>query len=554
MEDSIAARRKAQKLARDGRVEKAIEAMDRVLEKGEVDPYDHVFRGDLLVRGQRLEDGINAFHEAVDAYDRVGLFRNAIAVGKKILRADPAQARTYQRLGELCAKEGLIGDSISHFLAFLDKSGGEVPGEEFVETLERVVTIGDQNANVIGRIAELYVRVGREDRAKEILEQGVVKALASDASDLAEKLRDRAGELMPAGGTSADEDPSSSESAETPAEPVLAIEPTSLRSEPGEEQADRSDAPEADGLSSLTDELRAACDGSAAPPADATEPIAPDPVSETEPAERSEPISPAQISPEEMPESIEEAEKLVADARELGDTLTTVRLLIHLGDLKIAAEDLEGALACFLEVLKRDPVNPTGRRRLARFQQMNVPGFDKVAHECRQAIQELIEMDGATVSVQEKEGEETDEWIDLTTLLQKFQDGVGEQVESGDYTGHYDLGLSHHEMGLFAEALAEFDKVLVVRDLPTDVEAKTREMRGICLCHLSRHKDAIEEYRAALEIADLPDRERKGLRYQLARALEEVGQITEACDVLRELAQCSEPLPEAKEHLARLGG
>ncbi|MBD3163452.1 MAG: tetratricopeptide repeat protein, partial [Candidatus Eisenbacteria bacterium] len=240
---------------------------------------------------------------------------------------------------------------------------------------------------------------------------------------------------------------------------------------------------------------------------------------------------------EQDPDRVEAAEKLVAVSRRLGDTLATVRHLSFLGDLRIAQEDLEGALACFLEVLELDPQDVTARRRLARFREMNVPGADRIPEECRSSIQGVIETNGATVAVRESGGVETEEWIDLTTLLQEFRDGVREKVAPNDYGGHYDLGLSHMEMGLFEEALEEFDAVLISPGLPAQTEMKTREMRGTCLRRLERHREAIHEYRAALDVPDRPEEERGAVRYQLACVLEAAGETEESRALFRDLGR-----------------
>ena len=84
MDKSMTARRKAQQLARDGMIDRAIEEMEQVLLTGEADPYDYVFQGDLMVRGGRPEEGVAAYDEAVSAYERVGLYRNAIAINRVV--------------------------------------------------------------------------------------------------------------------------------------------------------------------------------------------------------------------------------------------------------------------------------------------------------------------------------------------------------------------------------------------------------------------------------------------------------------------------------------
>ena len=570
MEKSVAVRRKAQQLARKGQIEHAIEEMKWLLETGEADPYDYVFQGDLLVQGHRMEDGISSFHEALSAYERVGLFRNAIAVGKKILRADPAQARTYQRLGELYAKEGLMGESIVHFFTFLDKSGGEVSGEEFVETLERVVQISSQSVEVALRLAELYVRVGRERRAAELLEEVAVKAEEHGGLEIAAALRQRAADLVPTGDGSAETpagDQSRSEEGDLEVPPALNPDEST---EDLDWHLEQGKTPEARGellskkvqiddrplMTSLTDEITAVRHPESAPSQKTTEETPPDGMgapSQGVQTTRDGTGDPRRdTGPDDIPRTIEDAEKLVADARQEGDRLATVRNLVHLGDLRIAAEDLQGAVDSFLEVLRLDPANPTARRRLARFRQMNLPSADRIEAEYREAIRSTIEIDGATVTVEDAEGVDSDEWIDLTSLLERFQEGVSGQVKPDDYAGHYDLGLSYHEMGLFREALEEFDRVLLAVNLPSEVELKTREMRGTCLCDLERFPEAVDELRRALEIPELLEERVNALRFQLACALESAGKLDEAREIFRDLAQDREVLSGVREHLERL--
>jgi len=127
LDKSISARRKAQQLARNGDLAGAVEELDRVVQAGEGDPYDFVFRGDLLARLLRFDEAVFAYEEAISAYERVGLYRNAIAICKKVLRTDPARKRTHGRLGDLYSKEGLASDAVNHFLAFLDGAGMRRP-------------------------------------------------------------------------------------------------------------------------------------------------------------------------------------------------------------------------------------------------------------------------------------------------------------------------------------------------------------------------------------------------------------------------------------------
>lgn len=626
----MTARRKAQQLARDGMVDRAIDEMEQVLQCGEADPYDYVFQGDLMVRAGRTDDGVAAYDEAVSAYEKVGLYRNAIAISKKILRTNPGRVRTHWRLGDLFAKEGLMGDSVSHFLTFLDQGGGEASGEEFLETLERVAQVSGAKVEVTLRLADLYARAGHDDRAARLLNEVADHAAAQGGFDMALMLRERAAQVCPPRteetAASASEtrialdgddegiDPfgtafqlvqevpeAAPEAATRPMGPPAAFDPSlPLSVEPGapsraervalsafEPNAplaldpDEAPAPEVDG-----DELvcgvfaHEETEIPASVTSDEGAPASPDADSEEDPAFVLTPIPDDPDAPddprvpevrlalvsgewgtvralcEEMleshPESVWPLEKLIAAVHQLGDTLATVRYLTLLGDLRINREDLEGALGCFLRVIEIEPQNVTARRRLARFHEMGVPGADQVPEAVHNSVQELIETKGATVAVRDQGGVESEEWIDLTALLQEFREGVRSQFGPEDAVGHYDLGVSHQEMGLYEEAIEEFDCVLASSSADGDLTAKTRELRGLCLERLERMREAIFEYRAALEIPGQAESRRIPVLYRLAKTLEDVGDREEALQIFRQLASAEEPFLDSAVRCERL--
>jgi tetratricopeptide (TPR) repeat protein len=131
---------------------------------------------------------------------------------------------------------------------------------------------------------------------------------------------------------------------------------------------------------------------------------------------------------------------------------------------------------------------------------------------------------------------ESEEWIDLSALLQEFREGTASQIPPEDAEGHYDLGLSHHEMGLFEEAIEEFGLVIASPAVTPPLLLKAYELRGVCLQRLERHREAIHDYRAALEIEGRPEHERVPIRYRLARALTAAGETEEAREIFRELS------------------
>lgn len=542
LDKCVVVRRRAQQLARAGQLTEAVEEMGRLLLGGEPDPYDYVFHGDLLDREGKSQDAIDSYEEAISAYERVGLFRNAIAVAKRVLRTDAERARTYRRLGDLYSKEGLIGDAVTCYLNYLDRAGGEAGGEEFIEVLERVAQLSGPRVEVALRLAELYIRAGRQDRAAHLLEGLADQAAGAGGFEIASALRERANALC------------------------LTVDDAC-----GQPPQILVEAPEPNAISTGGDACDAMDPRDAQPTEVAPAPLPPNEELPEDGAEAAARLRRGMIEeaigrgdPErarelllrlldESPNDLWAAEKLVAVHVQLGDKLAAVRQLSLLGDLLITREDYEGALRRFLEVLDLDPGDATAQRRIARFREMGLAVPEGGNGGPRGGPETRPGMSGATVCVSDRESVGTEEWVDLAALLDEFRAGVRELVSSGDHEGHYDLGVSHLEMGLLEEAVEEFGVVLATPDLPAEMALKVREMRGRTLQRLDRPQEAVREYRAALDVPERPDSERRPVAYQMACLLEEIGESEEARALFRGLAAKGAFL-DSQERLARLGG
>lgn len=790
LEKGTFARRKAQKLARDGAIAPAIEEMRLLVGEPETDPYDHVYLGDLLMRAGRPQEALDAWMQAVQSYDRAGLNRNAIAVGKKVLRLDQGRVAVHRTLGELYCREGLLGEAMPHFLHWLDTVTGDACfSEEFLVTLERAGSAVGLQVEAALRVGDHYLRAGHADRAARMLHGLADKVQTAGSPEMAAELRKRAraaekahDDLNPGGtdlplefamaedrpvagvdvgdrpsldgpvppdapavespsfrgagdadGASGDPFPEliAAEAADSPAlempressgmpflegwttppdgpsselpvepldppaalldepsggppillrteaadelphpAPVDSFEPpagpwdqpsegppTSAPSDPsgeppaplpvefqvehfpvgGSGRGPQTNGPQTNGHQ-VPDDLEAPAFGRAlgdewagidATPGEAPEDAVDDEriwdldaeeeALRTDPAEMDGasgsvetaemgagpswlaplgPLEPARdpsAAPEtlfppsawdEEPDLVEQSTesgpdetswppgdalrslvdradaafgagqwaearglydraghevsleplvlgRLVEIARKLEDSAAEVHYLEQLGDAWIEAGVMEEALEAFLEVLHIDPDSCTARRRLSRFQEMGLPGAERIPEATRESVQGVLESAGALMSVRDDpvSAIQSDEWIDLGALIEEFRDGIKNQIAGDDAPGHYDLAVSHHGMELFEEAVEELDAVLACPDLAVEMELHARELRGVCLLALRRHREAVHEFRTALE-RPVPDTEsRCSILYHLGVALESAEEWREAAEI-----------------------
>ncbi|NNF06876.1 MAG: hypothetical protein HKN21_08950 [Candidatus Eisenbacteria bacterium] len=135
MDNIVSIKRKAQKLVQQGSYDEAIEQYVLIVESGEMDPYDYVVLGDLLLRNNRREEAVNRYEEALSSYGEGGLHRNAIALAKRIKRLAPERYDIQRRLGDLYAAEGLSSESALHYLEYLERAKDD---ETFPDAAEEI--------------------------------------------------------------------------------------------------------------------------------------------------------------------------------------------------------------------------------------------------------------------------------------------------------------------------------------------------------------------------------------------------------------------------------
>ncbi|MEZ4651136.1 MAG: tetratricopeptide repeat protein [Candidatus Eisenbacteria bacterium] len=194
---SITSKRKAQDLVRQGKIHDAITVLREGLVEGDADPYDHVYMGDLLMRVGETEDCLSAYQKAIRSYEDVGLYRNAVAIGKKMLRIDRQRPEIHRTLASLYDREGLHGEAIPHYLTYLDSFVGEaVPPTEFLETLDHTASITGSKVEVALRLTDHFLRIRRGDRAAALLNEVANNAEAAGSLDMAEDLRRRANDAL----------------------------------------------------------------------------------------------------------------------------------------------------------------------------------------------------------------------------------------------------------------------------------------------------------------------------------------------------------------------
>ncbi len=110
--------------------------------------------------------------------------------------------------------------------------------------------------------------------------------------------------------------------------------------------------------------------------------------------------------------------------------------------------------------------------------------------------------------------------------------GIEPQIDENDVESHYNLGIAYKEMGLFEDAVAEFDYAM--RHPSRKIDCLT--LKGMCQVDLGRFDAAEATFKAGLGDRKLSSDERMSLLYELGVLLENRGRLDEAHETFQQVA------------------
>ncbi len=201
MDQNASIKRKAQDLIKKGAYADATAIYEKLAGAGDLQSYDYVVLGDLLIRCGKRVEAVERYREALNSYAEAGLSRNAIALAKKVHRLAPKLYFVHRRLGDLYLAEGLEGEACRYYTEYLDRVDREAEGvqDELQHVCEQLLEIELPSVSMVERIAMIARDAGfGEAVAGGILGQAQ-RALARGDTENHTKLQGLAKELHPNG-------------------------------------------------------------------------------------------------------------------------------------------------------------------------------------------------------------------------------------------------------------------------------------------------------------------------------------------------------------------
>ncbi len=200
MEKAIEIKRRAQRCIQNGDLDGALNEYEKLVGSDDSDPYNYVLLADLLYKKGEHGPASQRYLSAVSAYEKAALYKNAIAVCKKMLRLSLSAAQVAKQLASLHALDGLSSEAALYYVQYAEFMVRANEPLEAADALRRAYDSAPENVKVLEQLAEAWLLAGENDRAHETLKEAAVayrgRGLTLEAQRVETRLRGQSG-LMP---------------------------------------------------------------------------------------------------------------------------------------------------------------------------------------------------------------------------------------------------------------------------------------------------------------------------------------------------------------------
>jgi tetratricopeptide (TPR) repeat protein len=520
--------------------------------------------GDLYIKVNRKGEALDVYEQGARVFKEETFFPNAIALCKKILRLDDKRTEVYCLLGELHKELDQRGEAANYFLEYADRKMKDNDLDAALNTYNIIKDLVPNNPKILETISAIYEKVGKKEEGEEFRKE------AHEIETKQEKLRETVE-------TKVKEHPVEEVKQPEPEyepEPVEEPEPVP---EPVEETTEEESTPE-------------------------PQPEEPAPLKEEEQEveEETEPslediVSPevAELLKDDVPVSTEVDET----PKEVSAELSEVDKTVELGELYLNLGSEDEAIDCFrnaaneafekklydksLDLNRRiaelRPFDLKSRQYMVEIAKMNddrdlqLETMLELAEsltrreaksEARSIYKKILEIDpentlakemvasfeqpkdfidlGEVLRTELEETQQPDSIQSIEGLVSQFRREVFESIGEGDFRSRYDLGVAYKGMGLYQEAIEEFE--IAAKD--KELRLKALEMIGSCFLERNKSDEAIKMLHEALKITNRPPKEYFGIHFLLGNCYEKKKQMREALKAYMQAFKIDKTVPE----------
>jgi tetratricopeptide (TPR) repeat protein len=181
----------AAKETKAGRYEKAVELLSKVVQDNPRDWNSLNQIGFCYEKLNNFKKANEQYQKVAQFYAKDGFYLKAIACWKKVLKNEPSLLDAHLSLGDLYAKQGLAAEAKGSLGVAYQACVNSNRLREAGEVLRRLAELDPSDMKVRVKLAELYAREGRQDKASEeyltLADELVKKGHRQEALQLLEK-------------------------------------------------------------------------------------------------------------------------------------------------------------------------------------------------------------------------------------------------------------------------------------------------------------------------------------------------------------------------------
>ncbi len=177
----------AEKFVQQGKLTNAITEYEKIIKE---DPKDLTVLntvGDLYARVGQNEQAVRYFKMVGDQYAQTGFTVKAIAIYKKLSKLSPNNTENTTKLAELYGQQGLYNDSRTQYMQIADALLRSGDNNQAARIFQRILEMDPENTTTQSKLADLYMKLGRRDEARNIYYTAAESLYARGSHDAAEE-------------------------------------------------------------------------------------------------------------------------------------------------------------------------------------------------------------------------------------------------------------------------------------------------------------------------------------------------------------------------------
>lgn len=197
MEKAIEIKRRAQRCIQNGDLDGALGEYEKLVAADDSDPYNFVLLADLLYKKGDHGGAAKRYLSAADAYQKNTLYKNAMAVCKKMVRLSLSPAIVLQKLAILHGLDGLATEAVLFYMQHADLMLREDKPDEAAASLKSAFELSPDNVKTLERLADVHLVKGNKDGAVAALSDAIQRYEKAGQGSHAERCRNRLAQIRP---------------------------------------------------------------------------------------------------------------------------------------------------------------------------------------------------------------------------------------------------------------------------------------------------------------------------------------------------------------------